>query len=358
MRNWARGRGFFAGMAYLNVEGAIKHYGATTALNGVSFTVAKGEFFTLLGPSGCGKTTLLRSIAGFSQLSAGRVTLDGTDLLAVPPHKRDIGMVFQDYAIFPHLTVADNVAFGLKARKIAASEISDRVAEALATVRLSALSERLPAALSGGQQQRIGIARAMVVKPRLLLMDEPLSNLDAKLRLDLRDEIRDIQRTIGIAAIYVTHDQEEALAISDRICVMDSGSIEQIGTPQQIYGQPATRFVASFVGTMNLFAPAAFGLPDVPGVAQWALRPERLRLAEAGASDDSSFAGLVEHFTYLGREAHLTVQAQGHRLVAQIAAPPADLAIEAGREIQLSFDRADLQAFDAAGRRVRTERVA
>ncbi|BCB19242.1 ABC transporter ATP-binding protein [Bosea sp. ANAM02] len=347
-------------MAYLNVEGAIKRYGATTALNGVSFTVAQGEFFTLLGPSGCGKTTLLRSIAGFSQLSEGKVSLAGTDLLAVPPHRRDIGMVFQDYAIFPHLTVAENVAFGLKARKVAASEIRDRVAEALATVRLSALSERLPAALSGGQQQRIGIARAMVVKPRLLLMDEPLSNLDAKLRLDLRDEIRDIQRTIGIAAIYVTHDQEEALAISDRICVMDGGSIEQIGTPQQIYGQPATRFVASFVGTMNLFAPSAFGLPDVPDVAQWALRPERLRLAEAGETGHgaASITGVVEHFTYLGREAHLTVQAQGNRLVAQIAAPPPDLVIEAGRDISLGFDRADLHAFDAAGRRVATELAA
>ncbi len=345
-------------MAYLNVEGAIKRYGATTALNGVSFTVAKGEFFTLLGPSGCGKTTLLRSIAGFSQLSEGSVELDGADLLAVPPHRRDIGMVFQDYAIFPHLTVAENVAFGLKARKVAASAIRERVAEALATVRLTALSDRLPAALSGGQQQRIGIARAMVVKPRLLLMDEPLSNLDAKLRLDLRDEIRAIQRAIGIAAIYVTHDQEEALAISDRICVMDGGRVEQIGTPQQIYGQPATRFVASFVGTMNMLSPAAFDLPDLPGVGQWALRPERLRLAEPGEGGASSFAGLVEHFTYLGREAHLTVRAQGHRLVAQISAPPPDLAIEAGREIRLGFDRADLHAFDAEGRRVGAEPVA
>ncbi|KFC74840.1 putative sperimidine/putrescine transport protein [Bosea sp. LC85] len=355
-------------MAYLTVDGAIKRYGTTTALNGVSFSVAKGEFFTLLGPSGCGKTTLLRSIAGFSQLTDGRVDLAGHDLLSVPPHKRDIGMVFQDYAIFPHLTVAENVAFGLKARKVAAAEIRERVAEALATVRLTALAERLPAALSGGQQQRIGIARAMVVKPRLLLMDEPLSNLDAKLRLDLRDEIRAIQREIGIAAIYVTHDQEEALAISDRICVMDHGCVEQIGTPQQIYGQPETRFVASFVGTMNLLAPGAFGLAQVPGVAQWALRPERLRLAEAGArardgaggaeNGAASIAGTVEHFSYLGREAHLTVQAQGHRLVAQIGAPPPDLAIEAGRQISLSFDPADLHAFDAQGRRVPAERAA
>jgi ABC-type Fe3+/spermidine/putrescine transport system ATPase subunit len=347
-------------MAYLQVDGAIKRYGATTALNGVSFAVEKGEFFTLLGPSGCGKTTLLRSIAGFSQLSEGRIDLDGVDLLAVPPHKRDIGMVFQDYAIFPHLTVAENVAFGLKARKVPASVIRERVAEALATVRLTALAERLPAALSGGQQQRIGIARAMVVKPRLLLMDEPLSNLDAKLRLDLRDEIRDIQRTIGIAAIYVTHDQEEALAISDRICVMDGGRIEQIGTPQQIYGEPATRFVASFVGTMNLLPPSAFGLPSSGGVAHWAVRPERLRLAETDTPAQFAFSltGAVEHFTYLGREAHLTVSAQGHRLVAQIAAPPADLSIEAGREIKLALDLRDLHGFDAEGRRVTIARAA
>lgn len=347
-------------MAYLQVDGAIKRYGATTALDGVSFAVGKGEFFTLLGPSGCGKTTLLRSIAGFSQLSEGRIDLDGVDLLAVPPHRRDIGMVFQDYAIFPHLTVAENVAFGLKARKVPASAIRERVAEALATVRLAALADRLPAALSGGQQQRIGIARAMVVKPRLLLMDEPLSNLDAKLRLDLRDEIRAIQRTIGIAAIYVTHDQEEALAISDRICVMDGGKVEQIGTPQQIYGQPATRFVASFVGTMNLLPPSAFGLPSSDGVAHWAVRPERLRLSEADMPPQFAFSltGAVEHFTYLGREAHLTVSAQGHRLVAQIAAPPPDLSIEAGREIQLALDLRDLHAFDSEGRRVTVGRAA
>jgi ABC-type Fe3+/spermidine/putrescine transport system ATPase subunit len=347
-------------MAYLQVDGAIKRYGATTALDGVSFAVGKGEFFTLLGPSGCGKTTLLRSIAGFSQLSEGRIDLDGVDLLAVPPHRRDIGMVFQDYAIFPHLTVAENVAFGLKARKVPASAIRERVAEALATVRLAALADRLPAALSGGQQQRIGIARAMVVKPRLLLMDEPLSNLDAKLRLDLRDEIRAIQRTIGIAAIYVTHDQEEALAISDRICVMDGGKVEQIGTPQQIYGQPATRFVAGFVGTMNLLPPSAFGLPSSDGVAHWAVRPERLRLSEVDTPPQFAFSltGAVEHFTYLGREAHLTVSAQGHRLVAQIAAPPPDLSIEAGREIQLALDLRDLHAFDSEGRRVTVGRAA
>ena len=230
-------------MSYLTVKDASKQFGGSVrALDGVSFAVERNEFFTLLGPSGCGKTTLLRSIAGFADLTTGSISLAGAGLDAVPSHKRDIGMVFQDYAVFPHLTVAENVAFGLKARKVPAAETAARVAEALATVRLGAMADRLPAALSGGQQQRIGLARAMVIRPKLLLMDEPLSNLDAKLRIDLRDEIRDIQKSIGIAAIYVTHDQEEALAISDRICVMNAGRIEQIGTPQEIYADPRTIF--------------------------------------------------------------------------------------------------------------------
>jgi iron(III) transport system ATP-binding protein len=239
-------------MSYLTVENATKIFGEKVrALDGVSFAVERDEFFTLLGPSGCGKTTLLRSIAGFADLTAGSIALAGARLDPVPSHKRDIGMVFQDYAVFPHLTVSENVAFGLKARRVPAAETAARVDEALATVRLREYKARLPAALSGGQQQRIGLARAMVIRPKLLLMDEPLSNLDAKLRVDLRDEIRDIQKKVGIAAIYVTHDQEEALAISDRICVMNAGRIEQIGTPQEIYANPRTIFVATFVGTMN-----------------------------------------------------------------------------------------------------------
>lgn len=341
-------------MAYLTIEGAVKRYGETHALNGVSFSVAKGEFFTLLGPSGCGKTTLLRSIAGFADLTEGAINLDGVALIGVPPHKRDIGMVFQDYAIFPHLTVADNIAFGLKARKLPAAVIKKRVAEALEMVRLGAMADRLPAALSGGQQQRIGIARAMVIKPRLLLMDEPLSNLDAKLRIDLRDEIRAIQKSIGIAAIYVTHDQEEALAISDRICVMDSGSVEQIGAPQEIYGRPQTRFAASFVGTMNFLDPSTPGVPHARQPVQWAVRPEHVRFAEAGAQarEEIRIAGEVEHYTYLGREAHLVVRAADHKIVAQIAAPSPDLQVEAGRQVTLAFDRVNLHGFDAAGRRV------
>ena len=338
-------------MAGVEVKGATKRYGATTALDRAGFAAAPGEFFTLLGPSGCGKTTLLRAIAGFVELTEGDVALDGASLAGVPAHKRNIGMVFQDYAIFPHLSVADNVAFGLRARKTPPAEIARRVAQALAMVRLDALAERMPAALSGGQQQRIGIARALVIRPRLLLMDEPLSNLDAKLRVDLRDEIRAIQKSIGVAAIYVTHDQEEALAVSDRICVMNAGRVEQIGAPQEIYGRPATRFVAHFVGAMN-FLPAGFpGLPHAPGVAEWALRPEHLRLVETPAPGGIALRGVAETYVYLGREAHLTARVGAARLVAQIAAPPADLRIEAGKPVTLAFDARALHGFDAQGRR-------
>jgi ABC-type Fe3+/spermidine/putrescine transport system ATPase subunit len=341
-------------MTYLTVAGAVKRYLTATALDGVSFAVERGEFFTLLGPSGCGKTTLLRAIAGFAELTEGTIDLDGAALLGVPPHKRDIGMVFQDYAVFPHLTVADNVGFGLKARRVAAAEAARRSAEALAMVRLSQMAERLPAALSGGQQQRIGIARALVIRPRLLLMDEPLSNLDAKLRIDLRGEIRAIQKNVGIAAIYVTHDQEEALAISDRICVMSGGRVEQIGAPQEIYGRPATRFVAAFVGEMNFMPAGAPGLPAREGVAEWAVRPEHVRLvgAEGARSDEASVAGEVDTYVYLGREAHLAVRAPWGRIVAQIAAPPMNLVIAPGSPATLAFAARHLHGYDTSGARV------
>ena len=347
-------------MSYLTVTGASKLFGETVrALDGVSFSVEPNEFFTLLGPSGCGKTTLLRSIAGFADLTSGTISLAGARLDAVPPHKRDIGMVFQDYAVFPHLTVAENVAFGLKARKIAASETASRVADALATVRLGALAGRLPAALSGGQQQRIGLARAMVIRPKLLLMDEPLSNLDAKLRIDLRDEIRDIQKDIGIAAIYVTHDQEEALAISDRICVMNAGRIEQIGTPQEIYADPKTIFVASFVGTMNVLpleaAPhlGAELARDTDRVHHWAIRPEHIRLDRGEiAPDGVRIAGTVEKYTYLGREAHVLVDTQAGKLVVQLADPSPRLRMTRGSSVALVLQHRDVLSFDADGKRL------
>jgi ABC-type Fe3+/spermidine/putrescine transport system ATPase subunit len=347
-------------MSYLTVNDASKLYGeAVRALDGVSFAVERNEFFTLLGPSGCGKTTLLRSIAGFADLTTGNISLAGARLDAVPSHKRDIGMVFQDYAVFPHLTVAENVAFGLKARKVPAAETAARVAEALATVRLGALASRLPAALSGGQQQRIGLARAMVIRPKLLLMDEPLSNLDAKLRIDLRDEIRDIQKSIGIAAIYVTHDQEEALAISDRICVMNAGRIEQIGTPQEIYADPRTIFVASFVGTMNVLpreAAAHLGMDSLDNagrVHNWAIRPEQIRLDLGDTpSDRIRVGGRVLKYTYLGREAHVLVDTPAGRLVVQLADPAPTLRISPGSSVALAFRRQDIIGFDEAGQRL------
>jgi ABC-type Fe3+/spermidine/putrescine transport system ATPase subunit len=347
-------------MSYLTVTDASKQFGGSVrALDGVSFAVERNEFFTLLGPSGCGKTTLLRSIAGFADLTTGSISLAGTGLDAVPSHKRDIGMVFQDYAVFPHLTVAENVAFGLKARKVAAVEIATRVSEALATVRLDTMAARLPSAMSGGQQQRIGLARAMVIRPKLLLMDEPLSNLDAKLRIDLRDEIRDIQKSIGIAAIYVTHDQEEALAISDRICVMNAGRIEQIGTPQEIYADPRTIFVASFVGTMNVLPREAaphlgMTLDGQTGrVHQWTIRPEHIRLDRGDlAPDGIRIAGAVEKYTYLGREAHVLVRTPAGKIVVQLADPEPNLRMEPGSSIALAFRRRDVLGFDSGGLRL------
>jgi ABC-type Fe3+/spermidine/putrescine transport system ATPase subunit len=347
-------------MSYLTVQNAIKRFGNFVALNDVSIAVGKGEFFTLLGPSGCGKTTLLRSIAGFNDLTEGAITLDGTDLRAVAPHRRDIGMVFQDYAIFPHLSVFDNVAFGLKPRKVPAAEIRTRVIQALAAVRLESMAERLPAAMSGGQQQRIGLARAMVINPRLLLMDEPLSNLDAKLRIELREEIRDIQKQVDIATIYVTHDQEEALAISDRICVMSAGRIEQIGTPQQIYGDPQTRFVAGFVGTLNTLELGTateallgrLGLKAAPGLT-WSVRPENIGLAGSGMKGEP-LAGTVRKFTYLGREAHLQVATPVGDLVVHIANPSRSEILAAGAAATVVVPRDSLMAFDADGRRTVT----
>ena len=233
------------------INDAVKKYGDFTALNGVSLDIKEGEFFTLLGPSGCGKTTLLRMIAGFNSIEGGQFYFGDKIINNVPAHKRDIGMVFQNYAIFPHLNVRDNVAYGLKARKVDKAEIDKRVNEALELVQITHLADRKPNELSGGQQQRVALARAFVIEPSVLLMDEPLSNLDAKLRVQMRTVIKKLQKRLGITTIYVTHDQEEALAISDRIAVMKDGHIMQIGTPQEIYAKPDNPFVAGFIGVSN-----------------------------------------------------------------------------------------------------------
>ncbi len=351
-------------MSYLQVADAIKQFTPEfRGLDNVSVSVDRGEFFTLLGPSGCGKTTLLRAIAGFNDLTSGSIRLDGDDLRKIPPHKRDIGMVFQDYAVFPHLSVFDNVAFGLKPRKVSPADTKTRVDQALAGVHLSKLADRMPAAMSGGQQQRIGIARALVINPRLLLMDEPLSNLDAKLRIELREEIRDIQKQVNIAAIYVTHDQEEALAISDRICVMNSGRIEQMGTPQQIYGDPQTVFVARFVGTLNELQAGAgrdallkdLKLSDIKADT-WAVRPERLEFARSGEMVSGGKAAIVPakvvKYTYLGREAHVLVETAFGAMIVHLSNPGPKSAQQAGEDVNLIVERSAIMAFGSDGKRI------
>ncbi len=238
-------------MSQIAIRDAVKVYGDYKAVNCVNLRIEEGELFTLLGPSGCGKTTLLRMIAGFNSIDQGEIYLGDQLINTIPAHKRNIGMVFQNYAIFPHMSVFQNVAYGLKARKIPKSEIENRVVEALAMVQMEEFRDRSPSQLSGGQQQRVALARAIVIHPDVLLMDEPLSNLDAKLRLQMRSIIRKLQKELQITTIYVTHDQEEALAISDRIAVMKLGEVQQVGTPEEIYKHPKNTFIGNFIGTSN-----------------------------------------------------------------------------------------------------------
>jgi ABC-type Fe3+/spermidine/putrescine transport system ATPase subunit len=289
-------------LAGITIEGVARAFGTVRAIDDVSLAVRDGEFFTLLGPSGCGKTTLLRMVAGFCDLDRGRILFGERRIDPLPPHLRNAGMVFQNYAIFPNHTVGGNVAYGLKARSLAPADIERRVAQALKLVHLDGYEQRWPHQLSGGQLQRVAIARALVIEPEVLLLDEPLSNLDAKLRVEMRSEIRQLQQQLKITAIYVTHDQEEALAISDRIAVMRSGRLEQVGAPESIYRAPATAFVAQFMGTTNLLAGtvagrdgervrirvggqefAARSADAAPGAAiTFSLRPEMLRLVTDG----------------------------------------------------------------------------
>ncbi|WP_313299951.1 ABC transporter ATP-binding protein [Diaphorobacter sp.] len=239
-------------MASITIDGIVKQFSGNTVLQNLSLHIPDGAFYTLLGPSGCGKTTLLRCIAGFYEPDGGRLLFDKDDVTRVSTHHRDIGMVFQDYALFPDKTAFDNVAYGLRARKIAKPDIRQRVGEALEKVGLAALADRYPAQMSGGQRQRVALARALVIRPRVLLMDEPLSNLDAKMRLQMRDVILDLVREAGITTVFVTHDQEEALAMSDRIAIMDRGRIAQLGTPEELYGTPVNAYVADFIGSANV----------------------------------------------------------------------------------------------------------
>jgi len=256
-------------MSFLVLDRLTKKFGDHTAVDGLSLAVEQGEFVSLLGPSGCGKTTTLQMIAGFVDATSGAATLEGRDLLAIRPSARGLGIVFQSYALFPHLTAAQNVAFGLEMRNVPAAERASRVAEALKLVGLAQFAERYPRKMSGGQQQRVALARALVIRPRILLLDEPLSNLDAKLREEMQIELRQIQRTVGTTTILVTHDQGEAMALSDRIVVMNHGRAEQVGPPHEAYERPATPFVAGFLGKTNTVRGAT-------------VRPERISFAASG----------------------------------------------------------------------------
>jgi len=332
-------------MTRVQVQGIVKRFGDMPAIDGISLEVRPGELFTLVGPSGCGKTTLLRIIAGLLDQDAGSVLFNEDRMDDVPPYLRNIGVVFQSYAIFPHLTVGENIAYGLKARRVSPDRITAKVAEASQLVQLEGLLDRMPSQLSGGQQQRVVLARALVIEPRLLLMDEPLSNLDAKLRVQIRSLIRAVQRELQITTIYVTHDQEEALAISDTIAVMDRGRVLQVGKPWELYLKPANRFVADFIGTMNVFrgrveegaagdlralvtgfgqrwqVPAA----GAPGTSiSVGVRPESLALEPGTNAGEAwnSLTGTVTEAAYLGAVVRYEVRvADGLTVTADIHNP-------------------------------------
>ncbi|WP_246776820.1 ABC transporter ATP-binding protein [Microvirga sp. VF16] len=323
---------------HLRLDGLSKRYGDAVAVATLDLSVPKGELVALLGPSGCGKTTTLRMVAGLIKPTDGRIVVGGHDITVMPPYRRDMGLVFQSYALFPHMSVAKNVAFGLEMRSVPKPEIERRVKEALAMVRLEALAERKPRELSGGQQQRVALARALVIRPSILLLDEPLSNLDAKLRDEMRNEIRDIQQSLGITAVFVTHDQVEALSMCDKVVVMRGGKLEQVGTPVDVYEHPATPFVASFVGRTNRLEGTAHGdgrvaigsmdvrVPGRPGgKVEIMIRPHRMKLVEAGSGEDvaadgvNRIAGRLTRVTFIGDLLQYHVDVDGTEIVVEAA---------------------------------------
>jgi len=337
-------------------------YGGADVLADLSLEIADGEFFPLLGPSGCGKTTLLRTICGFITPSAGTIRFGDTDVTRVPTHRRDIGMVFQDYALFPDRSVFANVAFGLRARRVPAAELKTRVHEALERVGMSGYADRSPDALSGGQRQRVALARALVIRPKVLLMDEPLSNLDSKLRVQVREAIGDLQRELGITTVFVTHDQEEALALSDRIAVFRAGAIEQMGTPSEIYRSPRSTYTADFIGAANILEvrlpddrehqageQVEFSLGDVTltGITQTpvsaaeayaVVRPESLSLADEAGTSTPGISGRVVRHQYLGSRVMHTVELSTGALVEVSEAATAATRSE-GSPVRVVFPR-------------------
>ncbi len=334
-------------------ENVTKMYGAVTAIDNVSFSIEPGHLVTLLGPSGCGKTTTLRMIAGLEHPTSGRILIGGKDVTNLPATDRDVSMVFQSYALFPHMTVGENVAYGLSVGGLSKRDAAERAEEGLALVGLAGYDARLPSELSGGQQQRVAVARALVLEPEVLLLDEPLSNLDAKLRRKVREEIRDLQQKLGLTAVYVTHDQEEALAVSDRIIVMNRSVIAQEGTPRELYEAPASPFIADFIGDANLVEGEIMRLAaseatvridtiqcQLPsrgmqsGPAQVAIRPDSIMLEHA-STNLVGIKGNVTHSTYLGNQMHYTVESPlGELFVVDYRI---DNAITAGSDISMTF---------------------
>ena len=345
------------------IKDVEKKYGDFIAIRDLSLDINQGEFFTLLGPSGCGKTTLLRMIAGFNSIEDGQILFGDKVINKVEAHKRDIGMVFQNYAIFPHLTVYENVAYGLKAKKVPKSEITSRVEKALDLVQISQLKDRKPSELSGGQQQRVALARAFVIEPGILLMDEPLSNLDAKLRVQMRTVIRKLQKRVGITTVYVTHDQEEALAISDRIAIMKAGDIMQVGTPEEIYKKPANIFVAGFIGTSNFIdGEITKILPDKTGEVKFgnesffvapikkdytgkiiiSARPEQLIFSEEG------IPGTITISTFLGDFVNYEIELDnGQTVELNEYTKDTDTVKANGEKVHLSFNPSKIGLYNA-----------
>jgi len=346
-------------MAKVCIENLRKQFGASVAVSDFTLDIAEGELVTFLGPSGCGKTTTLRMIAGFIAPTSGRILIGNTDVTRLPVHKRDTGMVFQRYALFPHMTVAENVAFGLEMHKVPRAERDGKIRRVLDMVRMTELRDRYPRQLSGGQQQRVAIARALAIEPKVFLLDEPLSNLDAKLRVEVREEIRALQQRLGLTTIFVTHDQEEALAIADRMAIMNDGIVQQVGSPDTLYERPANLFVADFLGKMNVFkgrgnahsvfetaAGQRIAAADGAQATHLGVRPERVRL-QAQPAGANALAGVVESSLYLGSVLEVRVRLDGgDRLVSQIvnggerSAAPAP-----GERVYACFEPADCVAF-------------
>jgi spermidine/putrescine transport system ATP-binding protein len=340
----------------VKVVDLVKQFGDVTAVDGINLHMPSGEFFSMLGPSGCGKTTTLRMIAGFEQPTEGQILLDGEDMAFTPPHRRNVNTVFQSYALFPHLSVFDNVAFGLKRQKRPKQEIRQRVGEALELVQLQGLEKRKPAQMSGGQQQRVALARALVLKPAVLLLDEPLGALDAKLRKALQIELKALQQQVGITFVYVTHDQEEALTMSDRIAVMSDGRVEQVGPPQEVYEEPTTTFVADFLGVSNLMTAmahgdsngrcrvtvgdfelhAAQGEVHTTGETKIVIRPERVHLEPHDAAGENRVPAMVERVVYLGNANQIIVGlANGDKVQALVQNTGQELSYKQGDPVRV-----------------------